>query len=369
MAEIDLKQLTHCALCPNMCRFDCPTLRAEKNEAVAPSFKARLMYLITQGHIEPDAQAADIAYHCVGCDGCRTWCEFPEVDLSEWVRKWRADLVAERLAPETVQRLIQTLRSHGRAFGETGEDLCRGSAQAVGESGGILYYAGCTAARWRPQTLRATFAVFESAGVSYRTLSDEPCCGFAALAVGDTGLSLELARRTADAVRRSGAQVLVTGCPECYEMFTARYPGLGLDLDIEILHSTEFFARLLEEGRLRLKEHAETMVVHDPCVLGRKLEKYDALRAVLTRVPGLEVRELRHNRREARCCGGGDMMADINPRLSGAIAAEKAGELSACGVSRAVTACPNCERSLNEAGRIEVLDVADLLAERLTANN
>lgn len=365
MAEVEMKQLIHCALCPNMCRFDCPVLRAEKNEATAPSFKARMMYLLKQGFAEADADVADIAYHCVGCEGCKSWCEFPEVELAAWVREWRSEMVAADLAPEPVHRLVRNLRAHGNPFEQAGSIPAAVREVPASRPVEFVYYAGCVADRWQRKTVQVTQAVFDAAGLVYEVLSAGTCCGYAAMATGEKALARQLAERLAATVRSTGAAMLVTGCPECYEMFAVQYPLLGVNLGLEILHSTELFDRLLREGRLRLTERSERVVVHDPCVLGRKLEKYDALRNVLARVPGIDMVELRHNRKHARCCGGGGMMADVNPALSRAIAQEKAAELEASGAPRAITSCPHCERNLEGVGSIPVLDVADLLAERL----
>jgi hypothetical protein len=42
----DVGDVLKCALCPNMCRFDCPVLRAAKSETYSPAGKARIAYLL-----------------------------------------------------------------------------------------------------------------------------------------------------------------------------------------------------------------------------------------------------------------------------------------------------------------------------------
>jgi Fe-S oxidoreductase len=44
---------------------------------------------------------------------------------------------------------------------------------------------------------------------------------------------------------------------------------------------------------------------HDPCYLGRVNEIYDDPRNLLTAIPGLELVEMPHSRKNSLCCGGG----------------------------------------------------------------
>ncbi|RLF63472.1 MAG: hypothetical protein DRN31_02365, partial [Thermoplasmata archaeon] len=71
----DMDAVIKCALCPNMCKFDCPVLAAEKNDAVSPSGKMRLAYFIEAGYLSSDDAFEDM-YKCTGCNACVQWCPF-----------------------------------------------------------------------------------------------------------------------------------------------------------------------------------------------------------------------------------------------------------------------------------------------------
>jgi hypothetical protein len=73
-AEVD--SILKCALCPNMCRFDCPVLKVEKSEASSPAGKMRIAYLLETGKLEFSEDAIDLMYKDADCDACKQWCPF-----------------------------------------------------------------------------------------------------------------------------------------------------------------------------------------------------------------------------------------------------------------------------------------------------
>ncbi|MFW9952244.1 MAG: hypothetical protein ACFFKA_19155 [Candidatus Thorarchaeota archaeon] len=42
--KADVANLVNCALCPNMCRFDCGTLQASQKESMSPAYKSKIGY-------------------------------------------------------------------------------------------------------------------------------------------------------------------------------------------------------------------------------------------------------------------------------------------------------------------------------------
>ena len=49
MAEVNRDLLLDCAICPNMCRCECPVDQVFGREAASPSGKARLAHLLLEG--------------------------------------------------------------------------------------------------------------------------------------------------------------------------------------------------------------------------------------------------------------------------------------------------------------------------------
>ena len=62
---------------------------------------------------------------------------------------------------------------------------------------------------------------------------------------------LNQAKKNMDLIKKSGAKTLVTGCADCYQAFKVLYDKFDLKGDLEVLHTTEYFARLIKEGKLK----------------------------------------------------------------------------------------------------------------------
>jgi len=105
---------------------------------------------------------------------------------------------------------------------------------------------------------------------------------------------------------------------------------------------------------------------HDPCHLGRASGIYDAPRAIIDALPGVELRELAHHHDESKCCGGVVTLLR-DPPTARALARVVLEEARATGAATLVSACPCCQLLLRLAGdeEIRIVDLSHLAAEAL----
>jgi Fe-S oxidoreductase len=137
------------------------------------------------------------------------------------------------------------------------------------------------------------------------------------------------------------------------------------------MHITEFLKERLPE--LKFKSNGTRRVTfQDPCRMGRHLGIYDPPREALAAVPGVELAEMRRSGPAAMCCAGGTW--SNCDRFAKQIQVDRLREARATSAEVLVTACPKCQvhfrcamkdPNLGEEIRIEMRDVAELLADAL----
>jgi len=339
--------------------------------------KAHIAQKLLEGSRRLAPDLADAIYRCNLCRACQSGC-IVTIDTYSLILDLREAMVKRGFGPLPGQRtLLGGMREQGNPYGARegrgrwaeGIDGLRGPSSGPSS---VLFFAGCaadfepTAGRGAADAARALLR----AGVDLAALrGTEPCCGAAALELGDTVLFESMARDAADRIRSTGAERLVTACPKCLHTMREAYPEVDEDLDLEVLHVTEFFAELIEAGALRLSKGLQGKVTyHDPCHLGRYCEVYEAPRAVLGAIPGIELVEMERVRDKAYCCGAGTGVREGVSELARFAAAGRLVEARNTGAHVLATACGHCVAHLAESlqdqdeGRaMEIADVATLL--------
>jgi Fe-S oxidoreductase len=248
---------------------------------------------------------------------------------------------------------------------------------------------------------RNTVDLLQKAGVDMGIAGDnESCCGGRAYQMGYKEDALRQAEKNMAVYKKAGVKTLVTGCADCYHAFKVLYHEFGLKEDLEVLHATEYLARLLDEGKLKPDKAVNlTVTYHDPCHLGRLGEPYihwegrqilghirifdppkefrrgtygiyEPPREILRSIPGVKLVEMQRIKEYAWCCGAGGGVTESNPEFSAFTAGERIREAENTGAEAIVTACPGCEtnfyKSINESGsRLKVYDVIELLYQAI----
>jgi fumarate reductase (CoM/CoB) subunit B len=210
-----------------------------------------------------------------------------------------------------------------------------------------VYFVGCLGSyRFREDSLK-TYDLIKDMGVT--VLSDEVCCGSPLLRTGFD--ADELIRHNLEQIEKTGAHTLIASCAGCYNTFKNDYPDR-----FNVVHITEFLAEHMDElGLVRLDL---TVTYHDPCHLGRTNRIFDAPRKLIMAV--CDLKEMRTNRENARCCGGGGGVRKGYPDLSASIAKKRIMDVPD-GVGHIVTCCPLCRTNLEQASDVPVIDLLDLL--------
>jgi len=272
-----------------------------------------------------------------------------DIDEGDWDRPARADVVEAGAAPEFVKAIEANVKKSGNVYGVKDE------AGPVAKAD-VLYIVDDTTRAKTPEIAEAVKKVLKAQGVNFAVLA-KGTDGWGLYDLGLWKLAEEKAKEFAGFIKERGAKTVVANCPAVVYALRVWYPSLGIKLGAEVLHHTEYFAKLGVTGKF-----AGKVTFHDPSYLARYLEVVDAPREVLKKVQGLELVECFFTKDKAN--PSGPLYAFFDDEYAKQIAARCAEEL-AFTAPVAVTAGPASKRNLMEVAAekgLKVLDIAEVLA-------
>jgi Fe-S oxidoreductase len=354
---------------------------------------AQLARALYEGRINLTESVIDVLFKCTSCGACAEVCaEVNFRDMMELQHELRARCVEMGQVPFAHMVTIEGLKKDDNMMQKPKAERGKWTEgldvkDITKEKAEVYYHAGCRYCfdeeLW--PAARSAVNLLKKAGVDIGIAGkDETCCGGHAYEMGYQGELIKYAENNMEMLRIAGIKTLVTSCSDGYYAFKVLYDMLGKKGDLEVFHITEYLARLIKEGRLKLtKSVAMTVTYHDPCHLGRKAEPwirqegklkageiYQPPRALLNSIPGLKFIEMRRTRENAWCCGVGGGVIDAYPDFALWAASERLDEAKSTGAEAMVTACPWCKRNFSDAlkennGRLKIHDIVELVEQAL----
>ncbi len=351
---------------------------------------------------------------CSMCGACEISCNLNNggnVEPYETMRELRIKIVEDGQSDPTHMFIIDNLKREDNTLGEPKADRAKwaeglGLKDVFEEKTDVFLHVGCQLSYddslW--PVIRGAVDILEAAGVNFGIArKEEVCCGGRAFDMGFKGECDNYAESMIGRVKESGAKTLLTCCSDGYGTFKQLYPKLGRSFDgVEVLHITEYIARLLKEGKFKLTHEVPMRITyHDPCHLGRLGEAYtpwkgeykkilnkmrisepekqvrfgvngiyDPPRDILKAIPGVEFVEMERIREYSYCCGAGGGAMEAYPDFTSQAATERLEEAQYTGAEAMVTACPWCERNFKDTaeetgGRIKIYDIIELVLKAM----
>ena len=320
---------------------------------------------------------------CTTCAACVEACPVTIEHIDKIVDMRRYLALMEGAAPPEAQRAMTNIERAGNPWGEPRET--RGDwAKELGvptytekPDAEWLYFVGCAASvdRRNQKVARALVQVLRAAGVSFAILgTEETCNGDPARRIGNEYLWQVQAQQNIETFKKYGVRKVVASCPHCFNTIANEYPQLGGSY--EVVHALQLVDRLIAEGKLKVgRGMAEAVAYHDPCYLGRHNGVYDAPRAVLDAVPGVQRVEIEpYHRERGFCCGAGGGRMWMEEKVGQRVNHRRIDQLLATnsGATKVASGCPFCLIMLEEGvgakgvqEQIRPVDVLELVAGRL----
>jgi heterodisulfide reductase subunit D len=318
---------------------------------------------------------SEMVYRCTLCGECSISCPV-SIDAKSLWTALRETLVEMDHYPEAAKRMKTNVLQAHNVSGDENEERTEWLEFLVElpdhhyqkEKAEVAFFVGCVASFF-PLVQKIPLAFVEilnRAGVDFTLLGGEEwCCGFPLIGAGMRKEAEVLIQHNLETVKNKGIKRVVFACPSCYHTWMREYKT-----DIEILHSTQFIKKLIDERKIRFKEKKMKVTYHDPCDLGRTNGVYEPPREILRAIPGVELVEMEGNREQCKCCGGGGNLEMVDPDLSAALAQAKIDEIQATGADTVITACQQCVRTILTTARrkeipIDAMDITEFVFKNM----
>jgi len=391
----------HSDACPSIAKYNFHAYSGSGRLLIAKE-------MLTNGFKYTD-KLLDIVYNCQMCGACDISCKYAmDMEVLEPIYEFRIKAVKDGHTNSALDKVIGSLRKQGTMVpgaktkrSAWAEGL--GLKDATKEKVEVYYHAGCLTSYDKnyQKLVKATAKILKKAGVDFGIgYENETCCGGRAFQMGYKEDFLNQAKKNMAMLKKAGVKTLVTGCADGYQAFKVLYDKYNLKGDLEVLHITEYLARLIKEGKIKLNKKVNmTATYHDPCHLGRLSEPwihwegkkvpgdkfvfdppkeyrrgtngvYEPPRDILTSIPGVKLAEMDRIKEYAWCCGAGGGVNESNPEFSMWTAKERIEEAESTGAEAIATACPWCEKNFKEAIKesgsdLKVYDIIELVEKAI----
>jgi glycolate oxidase iron-sulfur subunit len=408
----DIARCVHCGFCLQAC----PTYLELGMETDSPRGRIALIDALSSGRAEPTPSLLKHLDQCLQCRACETACpsgvpygrimETARAEIIESPQRplsWRLRVTALRqVLPH--QRRIAALMSAMRAYERSRlrrmaqrsgvlrrisasladaegsmphvpDGRYRPGAQPEGLEKSVALLTGCVMPHLYARTHEATVRVLNRLGYRVIVSPSQTCCGALNVHAGDRRFARELAKRNIDAMLDAGIDAIIVNSAGCGS--TMKEYGELLADDAEYAARAVRFASLTKDVLEFVAEHdlgplgavPRSVTYQDSCHLVHAQRVATAPRAIMSRIPALELRELAS---PDRCCGSAGLYSLVQGGLSRRLLAAKMDDVQQTGATTVATANPGCVMQLEAGFRArgidgDVVHVIELLDESMRA--
>jgi glycolate oxidase iron-sulfur subunit len=399
----------HCGLCLE----SCPTYLLTRAEMDSPRGRIYLMKSLAEGRISLDDDVVRHLDSCLGCRGCETACPsgihygrllerardfvdrnhrrglidrvkhaavrfiFPypaRLRVMLWPLRVAERLklrgAVRRLMPRALREWIDLVPELTRVSPKYPESPESSETTRLNSGGPTaVVHHGCVAEVLTPSENRNTERALAAAGYHVVQLAPTVCCGALDLHDGNLPRGLDFASRNVRALKRSGAQAIVSAASGCaaaiasYGELLKDDPELAGDAREVSARATDLSTLLLARGKPAGRLEC-SVTYHDSCHLAHGMGVREGPRKLLASIAGVRLVEMVES---DLCCGSAGSYNLLETAMAHQLARRKADNIEATGADYVVLGNPGCEFQIAEElrrrnSRIRVIHLADFLA-------
>lgn len=320
---------------------------------------------------------------CTTCGNCLRVCP-KRVDMLEVMPAVREAALTGTEVPSELQEVFERTFRHGNALGQnqrrrgqwadTAGVPVRILAKDPGPVDVLFYVEDYWSFHPRGQDAARAFArVATALGLDWAILGpEEKTIGDSQRLAGEKGLFDALVEDVTATLDKYEFRRLVTPDPHGFNALVNEYPKRGHHY--EALHYTQLLGPLVDKISWARELNAK-VTFHDPCYLGRQNGEYEAPRALLRAIPGLQLLEMDRCRQNSYCCGGGGggMWLDgfARDHMTERLSERRVREAAQTGAEVLAVCCPYEVSRFSDAAKstgheqLRVCDIVELIDEAM----
>ncbi|MBO3754416.1 MAG: (Fe-S)-binding protein [Candidatus Brockarchaeota archaeon] len=355
----------------------CPSRFIAGFESATGRGRMLIARAILEGRLAYSKELTSALFTCFLCGACDVKCELAaKIKITEITKAMRTDAFNSGIQLEKLSPIAKALAEQHNIYNETREAITLFNSDTEStERADMLYFPGCITTYRYPKIAESIKKILNLAGVTFTVLvKDEWCCGNPLLSMGIEGLAREIATHNVEKIKQKGVKTVLTSCPGCYRTISQDYPKiLGEELTFKVVHTTQFLDELILKGYVKFRKASIGKVTyHDPCEIGRYFKIYAEPRNIIQSIPDLDFTEMRRNKEDSWCCGGGGSVNVVHTYGALKVAGSRIKEARETGTKTLVTACPSCVQMLKLASKREkagimVIDISELVSSVIKA--
>jgi Fe-S oxidoreductase len=339
--------------------------------------------------LNPDVVEDEVIWDCTTCGACVQACPVNIEHIDAIVDMRRNLVMTESRFPREMQSALQNMETTGNPWGQPPNartEWMKGTSKqdpleiphvSDNPNADVLLWVGCAGAfdDRQKKVMYDLARLLQIAGVNFAVLGgDEVCTGDPARRMGAEYIYQMLVEQNIETLKAHEVKSIVTACPHCFNTLFNEYPQFGAVF--EVIHHTEYLARLVKEGKLAPSEEiAGAITYHDPCYNARHKDVWKGAREVIESIPGASYGELHRHGHSTFCCGAGGGRMWMEERMGKKMNIERTDEALASASDTVAVGCPFCNIMLSDGvterqadDRVSVRDIAQLLLQSVQGN-
>jgi Fe-S oxidoreductase len=317
-----LESINKCAECKE-CLNACQTYQETKDELFSPFGRLKIAKKVFENREIKENERRSL-YTCTMCSLCDETCP-QEIETSHIVHESKFKLYGTEKGQYKIHDTIieGILEKDNSVNGDSNERLdwlpekYRNKEEFNDKDSDTLLFLGCMSSFKVKGSASSAYELLKAANFDFKILKNEPCCGEYIYSAGNLKEAKRYFKKVNRILDENNIKKIIVTCAGCLYAFNNVYPKYLEDFNIDVKHITQVISDLEKEGKISFKQVQKSLIYHDACRMGRKLndmEIYSEPRKLLTQ-SGAKILEFPKNEDATPCCGAGSGVRGIDKDL------------------------------------------------------